>query len=122
MKKDLVKLFPAQMQRSSDSFQGQGLCMCYVSSKQRVLGLLRDSDLAVVSSVTSIVPSSLSLSAPFNIDPASPSQRDLLRLPEPITQLELPSSSFALTRLFGYRQLNMQCSLRLWFHAHTPMI
>ncbi len=43
-----------------------------------------------------------SLPAPFNRDPASPYQRALSGLPETITQLELQSSSFALTRLFGY--------------------
>ena len=43
-----------------------------------------------------------SLPAPFNRDPPSPYQQALLGLPETITQLELQSSSFALTRLFSY--------------------
>ncbi len=43
----------------------------------------------------------LSLLAPFNRDPTSPSQRALSDLPEPITQLELQLSSFVLTHLFG---------------------
>ena len=43
----------------------------------------------------------LFLLAPFNTDPASPCQRALSGLPKTISQLELQSSSFALTRLFG---------------------
>ena len=48
---------------------------------------------------------SLSLSALFNRDPTSLSQWAL--------------SSFVLTRLFGYWQLHIGCSLRLSFHTHT---
>ncbi len=43
----------------------------------------------------------LFLLAPFNTDPTSPCQRALSGLPETISQLELQSSSFVLTRLFG---------------------
>ena len=64
----------------------------------------------------------LSLLAPRNRDSTSPYQQTLLGLPELTAQLELQSSSFALTHLFGYWQLNIQCSLWLWFHAHTLTI
>ena len=51
----------------------------------------------VVSSVTS-----LHSPTPLNRDPTSLRRRAPSRLPEAITQLELQSSSFALTRLFRY--------------------
>ncbi len=42
--------------------------------------------------------------------------------PEAITQLELQSSLFALTRLFRHWQLNIGCSIRHPSHAHTLTI
>ena len=64
----------------------------------------------------------LFLPAPFNRDPVYLYQRALSGLPETITQLELQSSSFALTHLFGYWQLNIECSIHPLFHAHTLTI
>ncbi len=70
----------------------------------------------VVSSVTSSL--SLHSPTPLNRDPTYLRQRAPSRLPEAITQLELQSSAFALTRLFRYWQLITGYPLCYPSHAH----
>ena len=79
-------------------------------------GLLWDSDLR--SPRRSRLVLALYSLTPLNRDPASLHQQAPSRLPEAIIQVELQSSSFALTRLFRYWQLNTGWSLCYPSHPH----